>query len=435
VLIASEPRELSQVRSSALRKITWRLIPFLFLLYVVAWLDRVNVGFAALQMNSDLGFSEAAFGFGSGVFFVGYCLFEVPSNLILARVGARVWISRIMITWGAISVGMMFVRTPTAFYVLRFLLGAAEAGFFPGVIYYLTLWYPAAQRARAIAAFMTAVPVTGLIGGPLSGMLLGRRGQWGLAGWQWLFLGEGLPAIILGGIVIVYLTERPQVARWLTEAEREWVITELMNEHSTHGPPPSILAALTNSTIWRLGIIFLLAAIGFYGYSFWSPLVIKSLTGVSDLGVGWILAAISAATILFMLLNGAHSDRTNERSVHVAVPLLIMGIGFFVCAFVRSPLPGLLALALVPIGHCSAYGPFWSIPSRFLSGSAAAAGTALVVTIANVGGFVGPALIGYLKGRTGSHTIAFSLLGGVAIVAALLAFQMNKRESRFLFKF
>src|SRR6476659_10771416 len=209
-----------------LRKVTWRLIPYLFLLYIVAWLDRVNVGFAALQMNTDLRFSAVTFGFGSGIFFLGYCLFEVPSNLMLERLGARLWIARIMVTWGLISISLMFVRTPLAFYLVRFLLGAAEAGFFPGVIYYLSLWYPSAQRARAIAIFMTAVPVTGLVGGPLSGLLLTMNGRCGLAGWQWLFLGEGVPAIVLGVVVLFYLTERPEVAAWLTPDERESIISE-----------------------------------------------------------------------------------------------------------------------------------------------------------------------------------------------------------------
>jgi ACS family tartrate transporter-like MFS transporter len=414
------------VRTAALAKITRRLIPFLFLLYVVAWLDRVNVGFAALQMNSDLGFSEAAFGFGSGVFFVGYCLSEVPSNIILARIGARLWIARIMLTWGAISVAMMFVRTPATFYLLRFALGAAEGGFFPGVIYYLSLWYPATQRARAIAKFMTAVPVTGLISGPLSGTLLGLKGVFGLAGWQWLFLCEGLPAVVLSGVVLVYLTDRPEAAHWLTPEERECVIAELAEEHRAASRPISVLAGVMNPTIWRLGIIFLLAAIGFYGYSFWSPLVIKSLTKLSDLGVGLISAAISAATIVFMLMNSMHSDRKDERPIHVAVSLLIMAIGLFASAFLHSPLLGIIALALIPIGHCSAYGPFWSIPSRFLSGNAAAAGTALVVAIANIGGFVGPTLIGYLKKQTGTHMSAFILLGSFGVVAALLSYRLRR---------
>lgn len=417
------PHYTRYVRASALGKVTLRLIPFLFILYVVAWLDRVNVGFAALQMNADLGFSEATFGFGSGVFFIGYCLFEVPSNLILARVGARLWISRIMLTWGLISACMMFVRTPTTFYILRFLLGAAEAGFFPGVIYYLSLWYPAEHRARAIAGFMTAVPVTGLIGGPLSGMLLSLRGVHGLAGWQWLFLGEGIPAIILGIIVLFYLTDRPQVARWLTPEERHWIVAELATEQSFDSP--TLWRALLNPDILRLGVIFLLAALGFYGYSFWSPLLIKSLTGTSDLGVGWISATISAMTIVFMLFNGLDSDRTGERPRHVAVALVVMSAGFLLSPFVRSPLAGVAVLALVPIGHCSAYGPFWSIPSRLLSGRMAAAGTAMVVTIANVGGFLGPALIGYLKDRTGTHTIAFLILGAMGMVAALLVFTMR----------
>jgi ACS family tartrate transporter-like MFS transporter len=331
-----------------------------------------------------------------------------------------------MITWGVISVGMMFVRTPLHFYILRFVLGAAEAGFFPGVIYYLSLWYPTAQRARAIAAFMTAVPVTGLVGGPLSGWLLGLNGVHGLAGWQWLFLCEGLPAVILGLVVLAYLTERPEEARWLNPAERNSIAAEVAAERDAGSHATSVRSALTNSTIWLLGVIFLLVAIGFYGYSFWSPLVIKSLTGASDLGVGLISAAISAATILCMLCNSAHSDRTGERAVHVAIPLFLMCVGFVGCVASQSPILAIIALALVPIGHCSSYGPFWSIPSRFLSGPAAAAGTALVVTIANVGGFVGPALIGFLKQRTGTHQIAFLLLAGFAAVASLLALRLRR---------
>ena len=416
-------------RTVALRKISWRLIPFLFVLYVVAWLDRVNVGFAALQMNADLKFSDAAFGFGSGIFFLGYCLFEVPSNLILARVGARLWISRIMITWGLISAGMIFVRTPLAFYILRFLLGSAEAGFFPGVIYYLSLWYPVAHRARAIAAFMTAVPVTGLVGGPLSGLLLTMNGVAGLAGWQWLFLGEGLPAIFLGLIVLFCLTEKPEVARWLTPAERESISAELTKERA-RSHATSIRAGLFNLAVWRLGLIFLLVAIGFYGYSFWSPLIIKSLTRTSDLGVGLISAAIGAMTILFMWLNSAHSDRVGERPLHVAGALFLMVIGFVGCALIRNPLWAIVFLALVPIGHCSAYGPFWSLPSRFLSGDAAAAGTALVVTIANIGGFTGPALIGFLKQQTGTHVMAFLFLAGFAAIATWLAIGLRRTEPR-----
>ena len=421
----------ADVATVTLRKITLRLIPFLFILYIVAWLDRVNVGFAGLQMNADLGFSSAAFGFGSGVFFLGYCLFEVPSNLVLHRVGARRWISRIMISWGVISAAMMFVRTTPTLYVLRFLLGAAEAGFFPGVVYYLSHWYPEGQRARAIAAFMTAVPVSGVIGGPLSGALLTLNGLFGLAGWQWLFLVEGTPAILLGIIVLVYLTDRPETADWLSSAEKDWLMSRLAAERTSRDGtlPVGIFAALTNPTIWHLGIIFLCAAIGFYGYSFWAPLVIKSVTGASDFGVGVVLGAISAVTIILMVLNSAHSDHTDERPLHVAVPLSISGAGFFGCAVLRQPILAMFFLALVPMGHCAAYGPFWSMPSRFLTGAPAAAGIALVVTIANVGGFVGPTIIGAMKDRFGTHGPAFMVLGGCAIVAALLAIGLRRVEA------
>jgi ACS family tartrate transporter-like MFS transporter len=424
----SPSAEPSGVPTVTMRKVTLRLIPFLFVLYIVAWLDRVNVGFAALQMNSDLGFSSAAFGFGSGVFFLGYCLFEVPSNLVLHRVGARRWISRIMVTWGAISVAMMFVRTPLTFYTLRFLLGAAEAGFFPGMIYYLSLWYPQAQRARAIAAFMTAVPLSGVIGGPLSGALLSLDGVLSLAGWQWLFLVEGLPAVLLGVIVPVYLTDRPEAAQWLSPAERHWLANKVATERAACNAahPIGTLAALANPTVWQLGIIFLLAAIGFYGYSFWAPLIIKSLMGTSDLGVGFIFGAISAVTIAFMVLNSAHSDRTDERPLHVAIPLLITAAGFFACTLLSEPGLVVLSLALVPIGHCAAYGPFWSMPTRFLTGAPAAAGIALVVTIANVGGFLGPTLMGAMKDRTGTHSAAFVLLGACAIVAAVLTLRLRR---------
>ena len=416
------------IATVTLRKVTLRLIPFLFVLYIVAWLDRVNLGFAALQMNSDLGFSSAAFGFGSGVFFLGYCLFEVPSNLVLHRVGARRWIARIMMSWGAISVAMMFVRTTLAFYVLRFLLGAAEAGFFPGMIYYLSLWYPEAQRARAIAGFMTAVPVSGVIGGPLSGALLNLNGMFGLAGWQWLFLVEGLPAALLGGIVLVYLTDRPEAAHWLIPAERHWLVSKLATEPAACAAarPIHTLAALANPTVWLLGIIFLLAAAGFYGYSFWAPQIVKSLTGSSDLAVGVILGAISAVTIAAMVLNSVHSDCTDERPWHVAVPLLVMGAGFVGCALLSEPGLAVLSLALVPIGHCAAYGPFWSMPTRFLSGAPAAAGIALVVTIANVGGFLGPTLIGTMKDRFNTHGPAFILLAACAVVAAVLALRLQR---------
>src|SRR6266513_958226 len=404
---AANAKELSAV---TLRKITWRLIPFLFLLYTIAWLDRVNVGFAALEMNADLGFSSVTFGFGSGIFFLGYCLFEIPSNIILERVGARLWISRIMVTWGLISASLMFVRTPA--------------------IYYLSLWYPTAHRARAIAAFMTAVPVTGLIGGPLSGALLELDGLHGLAGWQWLFLVEGLPAVILGSSVLFYLKDRPETTSWLTPPERDWLVETLAAERRACLPRPDICIALTDATVWKLGVIFLLVAAGFYGYSFWAPLVIKSLTGLGNFKVGLVIGGISAVTILAMLLNSYHSDRTGERALHIAVPLSLMAVGFAGCALLRQPMLAVIALALVPLGHCASYGPFWSMPTQFFTGPAAAAGIALVTTIANLGSFAGPAIIGALKARTGTHVESFLLLGGMALVAALLALRIGPSPTR-----
>ena len=412
---------------SALRKVTARLIPFLLLLYVVAWLDRVNVGFAGLQMNADLGFSASAFGFGSGIFFLGYCLFEVPSNLILHRVGARLWIARIMITWGLISAAMMFVHTPMSFYVSRFLLGVAEAGFFPGIIYYLSNWFPAERRARAIATFMMGIPLAGLVGGPLSGLLLELDGVGSLAGWQWLFLVEGLPAVLLGFVVLWVLPDGPKQAKWLTPAEQESLQSTLAAERKSVSGSHLIGtgAALLNRTVWRLGILFLLAVIGFYGYSIWSPLIIKSLTGFTNLGVGLVSGAIALVTMICMLASSAHSDRTGERPLHVAIPHLIMACGFVGFAIWQTPIAGILALALVPIGHASAYGAFWSMPTRFLDGQAAAAGIALIASIVNVGGFLGPTVIGILKDRTGSHTFAFYALAVLAAISALLACQLR----------
>jgi ACS family tartrate transporter-like MFS transporter len=324
----------------------------------------------------------------------------------------------------------MFVRSPAVFYLLRFLLGAAEAGFFPGVIYYLSLWYPTAHRARAIAAFMTAVPVAGLIGGPLSGALLGLDGLHGLAGWQWLFLLEGLPAVVLGTSVLFYLNDRPETTPWLAPAERDWLVETLATERKACVLRPNIRVALTDITVWKLGIIFLLVAAGFYGYSFWSPLIIKSLTGLSNFKVGLVLGAVSAVTIIGMLLNSYHSDRTGERAVHIAVPLLVMAVGLLGCALLRQPALAIIALALVPLGHCSSYGPFWSMPTQFLSGPAAAAGIALVTMIANIGGFAGPALIGVLKTQTGTYTTAFLLLGGLAVIATLLALRIGPMQTR-----
>lgn len=399
-----------------LKKVTWRLIPFLLLLYVIAYLDRVNVGFAALQMNQDLGFSAAVYGFGAGVFFVGYALCEIPSNLVLARVGARVWIARIMVTWGAVSVAMMFVRTPESFYVLRFLLGVAEAGFFPGIIYYLSDWFPAAQRARAVSWFMTAIPLSIVIGGPLAGLFLEMNGLLGLTGWQWLFLLEGIPAVVLGIVVFFYLTDRPEQARWLSAEEKAWLIGRIRAEqmHAKERHNVGLSAALAHPMVWALGFICFAFQAGSYGLILWVPQILKGLSGLSNLQVGLISAIPFAGAAIGMVLIGAHSDRTGERILHVAMPMLLGAIGFTATAFIGSPVPALITLTIAAIGDLGSRGPFWALPGGFLAGTASAGGIALINTIGAVGGFVGPYAVGLVKSATGEYT------GGLLLLALLL---------------
>ena len=413
---------------ATLAKVTRRLIPFLLLLYVVAWLDRVNVGFAALQMNRDLGFSPAVYGFGAGVFFVGYALFEIPSNLILARVGARRWIARIMITWGLVSASMMFVRSETTFYALRFLLGVAEAGFLPGIIYYLTHWYPAAARARAVSWFMAAIPLSIVIGGPLTGLLLEMKGTLGLAGWQWLFLLEGLPAMILGVVVLFYLTDTPEQARWLDPEERTWLSARIRAEQtqakSRHGV--GLRQALLHPTVWQLALIMFACQSGSYGLTLWVPQILKGLSGMSDLHVGMISAIPYVCAAIGMVLIGMHSDRTGERFLHIAIPSTIGAIGFTASAFLLSPIPGLIALTIAAIGDLGSRGPFWSLPGRFLVGSASAGGIALINTIGSLGGFVGPYAVGLVKNATGDFTGGLLLLAFMLFVSAIATLHLRR---------
>jgi ACS family tartrate transporter-like MFS transporter len=383
---------------------------------MVAWLDRVNVGFAALQMNEDLKFSPAVYGLGAGLFFIGYALFEVPSNLVLARVGARRWIARIMVTWGLLSAGMMFVHSVTSFYVLRFLLGVAEAGFFPGIIYYLSGWYPATQRARAVSWFMVAIPLTIVIGGPLAGYLLEMDGLGGLRGWQWLFLIEGLPAVILGVIVFFYLTDCPEQAQWLEPAERTWlsnaINAEQVQARERHGV--GLGRALLHPMVWALGFVAFAFQCGSYGLTLWIPQIIKGLAGFTDFEVGMISAIPYFAAAVGMVMIGAHSDRSGERFTHIAGSMLVGAIGFTASAYLTSPVPGLIALTVAAVGDLGSRGPFWALPGRFLAGHASAGGIALINTVGALGGFVGPSLIGFVKNATGSFK------GGLILLAALL---------------
>ena len=401
---------------ATLAKVGRRLLPFLLLLYIVAWIDRVNIGFAALQMNADLGFSGTVYGLGAGIFFIGYALFEVPSNLILVRVGARLWIARIMITWGIISVLMMFVSGPVSFYTLRFLLGVAEAGFLPGIIYYLGNWYPAADRARAVSWFMVAIPVSTVIGAPLAGVILELDGWHGLEGWQWLFLLEGIPAVVLGFIVLRYLTDTPEHAEWLAPAQRRWLAERIASEQraaqARHGV--GLKAAFTHPTVWLLALILFACQTGSYGLTLWIPQIVRGLSGFSDLTVSMISALPYVAAAIGMIAIGASSDRTGERLLHVAIPSAIGGIGFLASAYFTTPIPAMIALTIAAVGDLGTRGAFWALPTRFLTGTAAAAGIALINTMASLGGFVGPYAVGLVSDITGSFA------GGLVFLAVLL---------------
>ncbi|HUK34204.1 MAG TPA: MFS transporter [Vicinamibacterales bacterium] len=419
--------------ATALAKARRHLLPFLFLLYVVSYLDRINVGFAALQMNDALHFSSVTYSLGAGVFFLGYTLLEIPSNVVLARVGARLWIARIMITWGLVSAGMMFVRTATAFYALRFALGAAEAGFFPGIIYCLTRWFPRRERARAIAGFMTAVVVAGMVGGPVSGALLSLDGIGGLAGWQWLFVVEGLPAVVLGVLVLRVLPEQPSHARWLTSDERDALtarLAEEASELSTDAAVHTIRGAMTSGRVWLLAAVYFTIPVALYAMGFWMPQILRSASGGRDLTVGLLSAIPYAAAAIGMVVVGWNSDRTGERRWHIALAAMTGGAGFAATGFVHGVVPSIAALSLAMFGLASMLGPFWAFATSFLSGIGAAAAIALVNSVGNVGGFVGPNIIGYLQLTSRGFSGGLVAIGGILAAGGLLVLVLEQRNER-----
>ena len=377
-----------ELEVATMRKVSRRLIPYLSVLYVAAYLDRINIGFAQLQMKSALGFSDTVYGLGAGIFFLGYFLFEVPSNLILARIGARVWIARIMITWGLISSAMAIVRTPAEFYALRFLLGVAEAGFFPGVIYYLSQWFPAAARASAISRFMTATAVSGIVAGPLSAALFTLDGMSGLAGWQWIFVAEGIPSVLLGVTTLWFLTDRPAEAKWLSPAEREHLDATMRSEAAdiVRRGHVSLRHALLHPTVWRLSLLSFTLLLGFYSISFWLPQIVESLSRGDNVEVALLSSIPYVAAAVAMLVVGAHSDRTRERCLHIAGAALVGAAGLGATAVVQTPVPGLIALSVAAMGVFSAIPVFWSLPTTFLSGTAAAGAIALINSLGNLGG-------------------------------------------------
>jgi ACS family tartrate transporter-like MFS transporter len=417
--------------ASAVAKASRRLIPFLILCYAVNFLDRVNVGFAALAMNEDLGFAPEVFGFGAGIFFVGYILCEIPSNLALHRFGARIWIARIMISWGVVATAMAFVAGETSFYLLRFALGIAEAGVFPGIILYLTYWFPREERARIVSLFMTAVPLATVVGGPVSGALLGLHGLAGIAGWRWLFLIEGIPAVLLGIAALLYLTDRPKDAAWLTPDERRALedrLTQEARETKVYGLDAAG-QALTNPRILALGLLYFCIVVGLYGIGFWMPQVLKT-HGLSDLAIGFLTALPYLVAAIGMVVAGRHSDATGERILHVGVPLFLAAAAF-AWTSVAGPLPlVMIALTLATLGIYAAIGTFWALPSAILAGVGAAAGLALINSIGNCGGFVAPVVIGWLKGATGDFTLPLLFLSASLVLGGALAFWFGRNQGR-----
>jgi ACS family tartrate transporter-like MFS transporter len=411
------------VEKVVLGKVTRRLIPFLFLLYIFNYLDRVNVSIAALTMKPDLGMSDTVYGLGAGIFFLGYFLFEVPSNLILERVGARIWMARIMLTWGLISSGMMFVKSPVSFYTMRFLLGVAEAGFFPGMILYLSYWFPATVRARAVSRFMTAVPLASVLGGPLSGALLKLNGVAGLHGWQWLFLAEGLPSVVLGLVTLLYLTDRPGQATWLLPAEREW-LTERLQREQAHRDKHfhfTLWQAFAQPRILLLCAIYFTITFCGYGLNFWIPLILKSRSGWSDMMISTVGMTPSLVGAIGMLIAGAHSDRTGERRCHLACAAGVAALGFVLSGWAHSPGLTLVAFSLAALGQLSMLGPFWALSTSTMSGVAAAGAIAYINSVGNLGGFVGPYLMGAFKGSTGTFAAGLYTLAGALLLGGLLS--------------
>ncbi len=409
-------------------KVTWRLLPFLILCYVVAYLDRVNVGFARLQMLDDLKFSETVYGLGAGMFFIGYFLFEVPSNLLLHRFGARLWIGRIMITWGLVSASFMFIKTPASFYALRFILGIAEAGFFPGIILYLTYWYPSDRRARIVAMFMAAPPLAGVFGGPLSGWIMESfSGRGGLGGWQWLFVLEAIPAIVVGLAVLVYLDNSIRQARWLTDVEKSLLEEQIEQDRAKTSDHASLIDVFNDRRLWRLCLIYFCYVMGHYGLTFWMPVLVQSAGVTGTFRIGLFTAIPYIGAVIAMVWIGARADRERERRWHTAIPMAI-GAGFLSLSTILGTQTSLtmVCLTLAAAGILSSGAVFWSLPTAFLGGVAAAAGIAAINSVGNLAGFVSPYLVGWLKDTThsteaGMFAVSAALILGAAVTLTMAA--------------
>ena len=419
-------------RNALYRKIALRLIPFIFVCYLFNYIDRVNVGFAKLQMLDALSFSETVYGLGAGIFFIGYVLCGVPSNLALTRCGPRRWIAVMMIAWGLFSTALLLVKTPGQFYALRLLTGAAEAGFFPGMVLYLAQWFPASRRGRIMALFMAAIPVSGLLGGPISGWILNHFavGQGGLAAWQWMFLIQGLPTVLLGVLALFMLSDGFAHAHWLSDAERRLLEADLRADEAgkAAGAADSFAAVLRNPTVWAFGLVYFCIQSGVYAINFWLPSIIKSL-GFSDaLVIGWISAIPYLLAGVFMQLTGRSADLRGERRWHLVVPMWMGAAGLLLAvSFAGHPALAILGLSIATMGALTGLPMFWPLPTAFLSAGAAAAGLALINSMGQLAGFLSPYLVGWIKDSTGSTDAALYLLAGVIVLGSLVALRASRR--------
>ncbi len=426
------------------RKISWRLIPYIFVLYILAYLDRVNVGFAALEMKRDLHLSDTIYGLGAGLFFLGSSMFDLPSNLLLGRFGPRHWIARIMISWGVIATCMMFIKGGTSFAIMRFLLGVAEAGFFPGMILYLTFWFPSRERARAVAKFMTATAIAGVIGAPLASALLKLEGRSGLHGWQWLFMAEGLPTFLMGISVLFVLKDKPDDATWLSEEEKHWLDDELEKDRKAGGASErhSLGDAFRTPMVWVLAGVFFLDQIGVYTVNLWMPLILNNVLGLGAAHGDTISSPHAASLIaryatlpyvaaaICTVLVGWSSDRTGERRWHIAFCFVLSVLGFSLAGMTHSFVPALTGMTLAAMGYWSIMGPFWALPTRILGGQAAAGGVAIITMVGGIGGFLGPFLTGRLKDLTHGFSGGLYTIAGLAALAAILCAALKSPENK-----
>ncbi len=419
----------TDAEAAVFRKVSWRLMPFLMLCYVVAYLDRVNVGFAKLQMLGDLGLSETVYGLGAGIFFFGYFLFEVPSNIILHKVGAKVWIARILITWGLLSGACVFINGPISFYVMRFLLGAAEAGFFPGVILYLTYWYPSHWRGKIIALFMAAIPLSGVVGGPLSGGIMDYlAGTAGWAGWQWMFVIEAVPALLLGVAVLAYLDNSVEKSNWLSPEEKQIVARVVAADRGVAVEHGSLGKVFADARVWLMCLLYFCCVVGQYGLTFWLPSLVKAAGVQGALNIGLFTAVPYVTAVIAMVLVGRSADRRRERRWHVAIPAVIGALGLIGTALAGQHTALALVLMSIAAGGILTTSPlFWSFPTAFLTGASAAAGIAIINSVGNLAGFASPYMIGWIKDATGSTDLALFVIAGVLVTGAVVALSVPAR--------